>query len=64
MKDKYVIFTVLSIFFSFIFGAIAYQQFYAEKMDEVYLNIAYCTLFLSIAIYLWHMKDEKRKDNS
>jgi hypothetical protein len=64
LKDKYVIFTILSIFFSFIFGGIAYQQFHAEKMDEVYLNIAYCTLFLSIAIYLWHMKDEKRKDNS
>jgi Uncharacterized YmpT-like len=64
LKNKFVIFSIISIFISLIFGGVAFQQFHAEKMDEVYLNIAYCTLFLSIAIYLWHVKDENQKNNS
>lgn len=63
MKNKLVIFGVAAIFLALIFGGIAYQQFAAEKMDEVYKNIGYCTLFLSIAVYIWHVKDEKKKNS-
>ncbi|MGM7722031.1 protein YpmT [uncultured Metabacillus sp.] len=63
MKNKFVLFGMVAILISIIFGGFAYQQFVAENMDEVYLNIGYSTLFLSIAIYLWHMKDEKQKNN-
>jgi Uncharacterized YmpT-like len=63
VKNKLVIFGVAAIFFALIFGGIAYQQFAAEKMDEVYKNIGYCTLFLSIAVYIWHVKDEKKKNS-
>ncbi|KKI88683.1 hypothetical protein WQ54_29660 [Bacillus sp. SA1-12] len=63
MKNKFVLFGIVAILISIIFGGFAYQHFVAENMDEVYLNIGYCTLFLSIAVYLWHMKDEKQKNN-
>jgi hypothetical protein len=63
MKNKYVLFGIVAILISLIFGGVAYQQLVAENMDEVYLNIGYSTLFLSIAFYLWHMKDEKQKNN-
>ena len=63
MKNKLVIFGVFAIFLALIFGGIAYQQFAAEKMDEVYKNIGYCTLFLSITVYIWHVKDEKKKNS-
>ena len=64
MKNKFVLFGVVSILVSMFFGGIAYQQLMAENMDEVYLNIGYCTLFLSIAVYLWHAKKENQKDNN
>jgi putative Ca2+/H+ antiporter (TMEM165/GDT1 family) len=64
MKNKVVLFGLVAILISLIFGGVAYQQLVAENMDEVYLNIGYSTLFLSIAVYLWHMKDEKQKNNS
>ena len=61
MKNKLVIFGVAAIFLALIFGGTAYQQFAAEKMDEVYKNIGYCTLFLSIAVYIWHVKDKEKE---
>jgi putative Ca2+/H+ antiporter (TMEM165/GDT1 family) len=64
MKDKFVIFGIVAILISLIFGGVAYQQLVEENMDEVYLNIGYSTLFLSLAVYLWHVKDEKQKNNS
>lgn len=64
MKNKFVIFGFISILISLFFGGVAYQELVAENMDEVYLNIGYCTLFLSIAVYMWHIKDEKQKNNS
>lgn len=63
MKNKLFIFSIVAILISIVFGSIAYQQLVAENMDEVYLNIAYSTLFLSVSIYLWHVKDEKQKDS-
>jgi putative Ca2+/H+ antiporter (TMEM165/GDT1 family) len=63
MKNKFVIFGILAILISLVFGGVAYQQLVAENMDEVYLNIGYSTLFLSIAVYLWHVKDEKQKES-
>ena len=63
MKNKLVIFGAAAIFLALIFGGVAYQQFAAENMEKVYLNIGYCTLFLSIAVYLWHVKDEKQKNS-
>lgn len=63
MKNKFVIFGILAILISLVFGGVAYQQLVAENMDEVYLNIGYSTLFLSVAVYLWHVKDEKQKES-
>jgi putative Ca2+/H+ antiporter (TMEM165/GDT1 family) len=63
MKNKFVIFGFIAILFSLVFGGVAYQQLVAENMDEVYLNIGYSTLFLSVAVYLWHVKDEKQKES-
>ncbi|MDQ0228878.1 protein YpmT [Metabacillus malikii] len=64
MKNKIVIFGFVAILISLYFGGIAYQEFISENMDQVYINIGYCTLFLSIAVYMWHIKDEKQKNNS
>lgn len=63
LKNKVVFFGIIAILISLYFGGVAYQELVAENMDSVYLNIGYSTLFLSIAFYLWHMKDEKQKKN-
>lgn len=61
MKNKFMILAVAAILVALIFGGIAWQKLVNENMDEVYLNLAYCTMCLSIAFYLWHIKDEKSK---
>lgn len=63
MKNKLVILSIAALFLALFFGGTAYQQFAAEKMAEVYKNIGYCTLFLSVAVYTWHVKDEKKKNS-
>ncbi|PGT77835.1 MULTISPECIES: protein YpmT [Bacillaceae] len=64
MKNKFVLMGIAAIIIALIFGGIAYQQLVAENMDEVYLNLAYSTLCMSIAVYVWHIKDEKQKHKS
>ncbi len=61
MRNKVVLFALVAILISFVFGGIACQELVAENMDEVYLNLAYSTMCLSVAFYLWHVKDEKTK---
>jgi len=61
MRNKFMIFALVAILISFIFGGIAWQELVAENMDDVYLNLAYSTMCLSVAFYLWHIKDEKTK---
>jgi uncharacterized membrane protein YiaA len=63
MKNKLVLLSIAAILISLIFGGMAWQQLVAENMDEVYLNIAYSTLCLSVAVYIWHMKDEKQNNS-
>lgn len=64
MKNKFVLMGIAAIIIAIIFGGNAYQQLVSENMDEVYLNLAYSTLCLSIAVYVWHIKDEKQKHKS
>ncbi|PMC39236.1 hypothetical protein CJ195_04705 [Bacillus sp. UMB0899] len=61
MKNKFMVLALVAILVSLIFGGIAWQKLVAENMDEVYLNLAYSTMCLSVAFYLWHIKDEKSK---
>lgn len=63
MKNKYTIVSMIAMLIAIIFGGIAFQQYNAENMDEVYLNIGYCTLFLSASMFSWHIKDEKQNES-
>ncbi|QNG61570.1 MULTISPECIES: protein YpmT [Bacillaceae] len=59
MKNGFFLFSIIGLFISLYFGGIAYLAYVDEKMDEVFLNVSYSTIFLSAAIYSLHLKDEK-----
>ncbi|USK32192.1 protein YpmT [Bacillus sp. F19] len=61
MKDVYMLFSVAGLFISMYFGGIAYFAYVEEKTDEVFMNVSYCAIFLSAAVYSLHLKDEKKR---
>ncbi|WP_456687930.1 protein YpmT [Aeribacillus sp. SP014] len=44
-------------------GGMAYKQYLAGNLDynldKVYINVGYCALFLSIAVYVLHLREHK-----
>ncbi|MFC0274343.1 protein YpmT [Metabacillus herbersteinensis] len=62
MKNIFVTVSLLAILLALYFGGVAFQKFEEENMDEVYLNIGYCALFLSSSVYSWHLKEERQKN--
>ncbi|MBD1381588.1 protein YpmT [Metabacillus arenae] len=59
MKNIYIIFFAIAILISVYFAGVAYLSFIDENMDKVYLNVGYCALFLSGAIYTLHLNEQK-----
>ncbi|MGW6084804.1 protein YpmT, partial [Bacillus subtilis] len=51
MKRIYQYFSLLSFTFSLYFGWLAYHHLAAEDMDQMYLNVSYCALFLSVMVF-------------
>ncbi|ADM38165.1 protein YpmT [Bacillus spizizenii ATCC 6633 = JCM 2499] len=64
MKRIYQYFSLLSFTFSLYFGWLAYHHLAAEDMDQMYLNISYCALFLSVMVFTFGMRDRKKTDKS
>lgn len=63
MKNIFGIAIIVTTLLAIYFGGVAYAQYTDEKMDEVFLNIGYCALFLSCAVYAWHLREEKQNNN-
>lgn len=63
MKRVYQYFSLLSFTFSLYFGWLAYHHLAAEDMDQMYLNISYCALFLSVMVFTFGMRDRKKPIN-
>ncbi|AOZ90332.1 hypothetical protein BK049_17400 [Bacillus xiamenensis] len=65
MKRVYQYFSLLSLLFAAYFGITAATDLKAENIDQFYLNIAYCALFLGIMILAFDFqKQEKAEDVS
>lgn len=64
MKRIYQYFSLLSFTFSLYFGWLAYHHLAAEDMDQMYLNVSYCALFLSVMVFTFGMRDRKKTDKS
>ncbi|UYO34178.1 protein YpmT [Bacillus zhangzhouensis] len=65
MKRIYQYFSLLSFLFAAYFGITAFDALKAENIDQFYLNIAYCSLFLGTMILAFDFqKQEKAEDVS
>ncbi|EIM11866.1 protein YpmT [Bacillus atrophaeus] len=64
MKRIYQYCSLLACVFSFYFGWLAYLHLAREDIDQMYLNIAYCALFLSVTGFSFDVKDRKKTDKS
>lgn len=65
MKRVYQYFSLLSFLFAAYFGITAASALKAENIDQFYLNIAYCALFLGTMILAFDFqKQEKAEDVS
>lgn len=65
MKRVYQYFSLLSLLFAAYFGMTVASHLKAENIDQFYLNIAYCALFLGTMILAFDFqKQEKAEDVS
>ncbi|MEI4788801.1 protein YpmT [Bacillus sp. FJAT-53060] len=65
MKRVYQYFSLLSLLFAVYFGMTAATDLKAENINQFYLNIAYCALFLATMILAFDFqKQEKAEDVS
>ncbi|MFJ5963099.1 protein YpmT [Bacillus sp. NPDC093026] len=65
MKRVYQYFSLLSLLFAAYFGITAAIELKAGNIDQFYLNIAYCALFLGFMILAFDFqKHEKAEDAS
>ncbi|MFS0656721.1 protein YpmT [Bacillus sp. 179-C3.3 HS] len=65
MKQVYQYFSLLSFLFAAYFGFNAANDLKANNMDQLYLNVSYCALFLGTMILAFEFqKQEKTEDVS
>ncbi|MGG3643033.1 protein YpmT [Bacillus gobiensis] len=61
MKNVYLYFSLMTLLISLWFGGLAYVSMLNENMDQVYLNIGFCALFLSAMVFTLDLKDRKKQ---
>ncbi|ALC81337.1 protein YpmT [Bacillus gobiensis] len=61
MKNVYLYFSLITLLISLWFGGLAYVSMLNENMDQVYLNIGFCALFLSAMVFTLDLKDRKKQ---
>lgn len=61
MKKVYLYFSLITLLISLWFGGLAYISLMEENMDQVYLNIGFCALFLSVMVFALDLKDRKKQ---
>ncbi|MFC0164281.1 MULTISPECIES: protein YpmT [Bacillus] len=54
-------FSLITLLISLWFGGLAYVSMLNENMDQVYLNIGFCALFLSAMVFTLDLKDRKKQ---
>lgn len=57
------VFQFIILYIFLYFGWLAYHHLAAEDMDQMYLNISYCALFLSVMVFTFGMRDRKKPIN-
>ncbi|MDM5298440.1 protein YpmT [Bacillus pumilus] len=62
MKRVYQYFSLLSLLFAAYFGITAAIDLKAGNMDQLYLNIAYCALFLGTMILAFEFQKQEKTD--
>jgi hypothetical protein len=63
MKNVYMYVSLIALCFSLWFGGLAYVSLLDENMDQVYINIGFCALFLSAMVFSLDLKDRKKQRN-
>ncbi|WLR43310.1 protein YpmT [Bacillus carboniphilus] len=61
IKKLFLVASLITFFIAVYFGSIAYMEFMKEDMDEVYLNVSYCALFLSFGFISLQIKENREK---
>ncbi len=63
LKKIYLIASIVMFLLAVYFGGMAYKQYLTGNLDynldKVYINVGYCALFLSIAVYVLHLREHK-----
>jgi len=63
MKKALIFASLITFFIAIYFAGTAYKLYLGGDIydfDKIYLNIGYCSLFLSIAVYALHLKESKK----
>ncbi|MGE6629703.1 protein YpmT [Bacillus sp. NPDC077027] len=64
MKRIYQYFSLLSFIFATYFGILAANDLKAGNIDQLYLNISYCALFLSLMILAFDFQKQEKAEDS
>lgn len=63
LKKIYSIASIVMFLLAVYFGGMAYKQYLGGNLDynldKVYINVGYCALFLSVAVYTLHLREQK-----
>lgn len=64
MKKVLLFASVVTFLIAIYFAGTAYKFYLGGDiydLDKIYINVGYCALFLSIAIYSLHLKESENK---
>ncbi|MDQ0162777.1 protein YpmT [Bacillus alveayuensis] len=65
MNKIFITASIITFLIAIYFAGIAYKIYLggdlAYDLDEIYMNIGYCALFLSIGVYSLHLRDQKKQ---